>query len=510
MGTEQQEELDYWERLFTKEDPWGYSSPYEQTKYRHTLEILPDGPLRRAVEIGCAEGMFTELLAGRVDKLLAVDISSRAVERARNRCRSLPNVTFQSGDMTDLRLREPVDLITCSEVLYYLQDRFALSDFARRLSTMIIPGGHLVMAHANMVADDRSVTGFDFNEIGAKFIGETFAAIPAFEFLRELRTALYRVQLFRRRLAPFPPDQEICPLPREVLERQSAPFEHPMLKRGGCVVTDAEARFCFETPDVPILMYHRVAADGPAGLRPYRIEPDVLDRQLSYLHRFGYRTATVDEIWHAKVSGLPVPGRVVALTFDDGYQDFAEVAWPLLRRYGFTATVYLVTGHVGGRAEWDSQFGEPAPLMDWQTVRALAREGICFGAHSSTHPRLTTVNREQLAQELTAPREAFIEHLGKPPLGFCYPFSDHSADVRSAVEQSGYDHAVAGEVPRDAPRNRFLLPRTEILGGDSFDAFLAKLPEPNPSSAERRSEYARLRLLRDRRTYFDPNWVSSN
>ena len=101
-------------------------------------------------------------------------------------------------------------------------------------------------------------------------------------------------------------------------------------------------------------MYHRVAEDGPAELAPYRVAPALFERQLAYLRRHGYRTITVEEWLQvlAEQDGR-IDDRVVALTFDDAYRDFVTDAWPLLREYGFSATVYVATDHVGGHAEWD-------------------------------------------------------------------------------------------------------------------------------------------------------------
>src|SRR5262249_36399714 len=152
-------------------------------------------------------------------------------------------------------------------------------NFARQVRDSMKPGSHLLMTHSNMVSDDRSATGFDFNEIGAKGIGAIFASCAGLEFLRELRTELYRVQLFRRAVtasnseisekntSEFP--REDFDAPREVLLRRSDNFEHPTIKWGGCVVTAAEARHCWVTREVPILMYHRIAKYGPSALAPY-------------------------------------------------------------------------------------------------------------------------------------------------------------------------------------------------------------------------------------------------
>ena len=82
-----------WEGFYARESPWGYESAYEQARYAHTLEVLPPGRPRRALELACAEGHFTVHLAPRVDDLLATDISTVALGRAAERCRGLPGTS---------------------------------------------------------------------------------------------------------------------------------------------------------------------------------------------------------------------------------------------------------------------------------------------------------------------------------------------------------------------------------------------------------------------------------
>ena len=78
-----------------------------------------------------------------------------------------------------------------------------------------------------------------------------------------------------------------------------ATFTHPQLRWGGCAVTVAEAKNLYDTAEVPILMYHRVAREGPPDLLPYRLDPAAFERQLAYLRRYGYSTIKVDEIWQS-------------------------------------------------------------------------------------------------------------------------------------------------------------------------------------------------------------------
>lgn len=499
------EEAAIWEGIFSEEDPWNYKCEYEQKKYAHTLELLPRAPIRRAIEIGCAEGLFTEMLAPRVRQLLALDISERALSRARERCKRFTNVSFECADINDYFPAGTFDLIVCSEVLYYQRDRFAFKKLARHIARSLAPNGLLLMAHVNSVNDDRSLTGFDFSEIGAVFIGQQFAEEPDLDFLQELRTPLYRVQLFRRREIPLAEIEplEIRQFPREVMER-SAVFAHPQIKWGGCAVTSAEGRYFYDTAEVPILMYHRIAADGPPELLPYRLDPAAFERQLAYLQRYGYSTVKVDDIWRFNSASSPrMHGKWIALTFDDGYQDFADVAWPLLQRYGFTATVFVPTDHVGGRAEWDREFGEPAPLMGWDTIRRLAKEGVSFGSHGGSHRRLPLLAAADLASEVRRPRQLLTEQLGTSPHGFCYPYAEFDSATMRAVKEAGYNYAVAGSDSGDMAAHSFALPRIEIRNDDDLDGFIAKVPAPLFSSKERKEEYRRMRVVRHRGTHLN-------
>jgi len=501
------DETAYWNALFRREDPWSYSSEYEQQKYAHTLELLPEGGSSAVLEIGCAEGMFTARIAERVDSLLAVDISERALQRAKQRCREFSHVDFRQHDLSSGLPEGRYDLIVCSEVLYYLRDRFALENLARQVVAALPIGGHLLMAHANMVTDDRSQTGFDFNEIGARFIGEIFAAEPELEFVRELRTELYRVQLFRRTHSDAGrPGQMPVPQmePREVICRQHAPFEHPSLKWGGCSVTAAEAKHCWVSPEVPVLMFHRVASDGPEELAPYRVAPDFFERQLAYLQRQGYHGMTLSEYVQARFERheASLAGRPVVLSFDDGYLDFYQNAWPLLRRYGFRATVFVPLNFVGGRAEWDRDHGQPARLMDWAQIVELRAAGVEFGAHGFAHRRPWEMTLAEFTEDSSKAKRLLEDRLGERVAGYCYPYAAARPEQQAAIRDTGYDYAVCGLGGNPPDRtNRHYIPRIEVFGSETMDDFIGKLPPSTPAEPRKIREYEILHGRRDRSTY---------
>ena len=499
-------ESEYWDRFFAKQDPWNHSSEYEQVKYRHTLELLPADGIARAIELGCAEGMFTAMFAPRVGELVAVDIAETALQRARARCAAHRNVTFLQHDIAAGVPGEPYDLVVCAETVYYLRDRAAIQRFAADVVRALRPGGRALLTHANMVADDRSITGFDFNEVGAQTIGEIFAQQPELDFERELRTELYRVQLFRRREARAAPQKVPPGTPRETLVRVNARFEGSTVKWGGCIVTEAEAKHCWVSDEVPVLMYHRIADDGPEALTPYRVRVLEFERQLAWLQRYGYRGITLDQLyrWRFERKLKSIEGKPIVLTFDDAYVDFYEHAYPLLRHYGFPATVFVPTAHVGRGAEWDSEHGPAAEIMSWDQIAELSAAGVQFGSHSRSHRRMTELTPEQVLDDANASKAELTQRLGVEIAGYCYPFGAANPAVVDSIRRAGYRFAVRGlRGERPAHADPFQLPRIEVFGTDGIESFVAKLPEPKPSSEEQRSAYAALRSRRDRGTYMD-------
>ncbi|HET6391046.1 SAM-dependent methyltransferase [Hyphomicrobium sp.] len=496
------EESARWDAVFQKAGTCNDLSQYEQEKYQHTLKLLPEDIAKDALELGCAEGIFTEMLSARAERVLATDISMVAIERARERCARLSNVSFAWCDISASLPRGEFDLIVCSEILYYLQDSNALQDFSERIGSLLRPGGSLVLAHANAVADDPDSTGFDFASFGAKFIGQIFASLPQFEFSCELRTPPYRIQRFKKvETRARRAWRDRCTAALEVIEENTT-FAHPALKIGGCAVVDSEARHCYRTRNIPILMYHRIASDGPTELAPYRVTPEMFARQMQFLHRHGYRTVSVDEAsasYQCPAEKDGKAGRLIALTFDDGYLDFLEEAWPIMRRYGLSATVYLPTDFVGGRSDWDASYGVPAPLLSWDQVSKLSDEGVIFGAHSCSHRRLSLLNQRQLFEELNGCGEIIRSKTGQAVTSFCYPYGDENPEVRRAVADAGYENAVAAYLSDGT--DRFALPRIDISGSYSLEQFVAVLPEPELVSETDLQHYRSLRALKDRRLY---------
>lgn len=138
----------------------------------------------------------------------------------------------------------------------------------------------------------------------------------------------------------------------------------------------------------------------------------------------------------AELPGLPDSADAIALTFDDGFENFAHEAWPLLRDHGFSATLFVVSEHAGGTNAWS--VGKPPavphlPLLGWSDLTRLAAEGVTLGSHTRTHPDLRTLNRQHISDEIQSAAHAIAQRTGIRPTCFAYPYGGFSADVVAAT-----------------------------------------------------------------------------
>jgi peptidoglycan/xylan/chitin deacetylase (PgdA/CDA1 family)/SAM-dependent methyltransferase len=472
----------HFETIFAAADPWKYATAYEQTKYDQTMSLLPDERIERALEVGCAEGHFTARLAGRVGHLTATDISHTALVRAGARCGDCTNVAFERLDVVADALPPNQDLVVCSEMLYYVGDRRQLAVVIAKLRDSLKPGGYLLSAHANTTADGEAGTAFEWDvPFGAKTIGEVMGRVAGLSRICELRTALYRIFLFRR--STVQPARRFNPFARRrsaaaVITAEHGPLTpqvashvswHKSSGRGGPPPPVVTHR-------LPILMYHRIAAAGAATSAPYRVSPHDFEDQLRYLREAGFRSISLDEWRQAGERRRPIDGRAVLITFDDGFADFEEVAWPLLRQYGFGAIVFVVTDRVGGTNDWDAPLGERVPLMDWPALIRLEASGVEFGGHSASHQAMTGLSVADVVREATRCRTALLSRLRHPVPAFAYPFGDADRIVQHLVGACGYGFGLTCEPRRSRAEDASMaLPRVEVRGTETLTDFIAKL-----------------------------------
>lgn len=232
---------------------------------------------------------------------------------------------------------------------------------------------------------------------------------------------------------------------------------------------------------IPILMYHSISELDESAKRPYyRIgtNPPVFEEQLRFLHASGYESVGLQEAVGVMEGALRVPEKPVVLTFDDGYQDFYTEAFPLLSRFGYSATVFLPTAYI---ADTTRTFNG-IECLTWGQVRELHQAGIRFGSHTVTHPRLRILDREKVVEEVRHSKETIEQEVGSRVTSFSYPYAFPETDrtfvpmLRRILEETGYENGVSTSVGTvDGGRERFFMSRLPVNALDDARLLSAKL-----------------------------------
>ncbi|MQS14606.1 polysaccharide deacetylase family protein [Streptomyces kaniharaensis] len=240
-----------------------------------------------------------------------------------------------------------------------------------------------------------------------------------------------------------------------------------------------------------ILMYHSVAVEKDD---PYRltVSPDRFAEQIAWLHRRGRRGVSVRELMRARAAGRD--DKLVGLTFDDGYADFARHAAPILQAYGFTATAYVVADLLGRANDWDTE-GPRKKLLTVQEVTELAAAGWEIGSHGLGHRSLPGLPARVLAVQTRESRRVLEEVVGGPVTGFCYPYGHVDLPATLAVRDAGYDYAVA--IAHSQLTGRYALPRCYV--GDRDGAWRLRAKRGRHQLRETVTELRRSRLAARRR-----------
>lgn len=191
---------------------------------------------------------------------------------------------------------------------------------------------------------------------------------------------------------------------------------------------------------VPILTYHQIAVttykEDPLRLA---IPPQRFEAQMKYLFKRGFVTMTLDELI-GMVKGINrACGRRIVITFDDGYLDNYTNAFPILKKYGYSATIFLVSSFIGKMDSW--RIESQTRLMDWSHVREMSRYGICFQSHTATHLDLTTLADDVVSEELIEARKKIEDVLGIPVKHLAYPYGRYNKRVMRLTNDAGYASA---------------------------------------------------------------------
>jgi peptidoglycan/xylan/chitin deacetylase (PgdA/CDA1 family) len=198
---------------------------------------------------------------------------------------------------------------------------------------------------------------------------------------------------------------------------------------------------------VPVLMYHKISPDPKSGGLGIRVTPASFEHQMQYLAKNGYHTVLVTELTDFIKGDQILPAKSVVITFDDGYLDNYKYAFPILKKYGFTATVFLVADYIGKTNEFDvAKKLEPVNrLLGWNEIDQMSRYGITFGAHTLNHTSLTDITLPEARYEIENCKLVLEEHLKTPTEAFAYPYGHYNSQLEEIVRESGYTIAVTSD-----------------------------------------------------------------
>ena len=222
-----------------------------------------------------------------------------------------------------------------------------------------------------------------------------------------------------------------------------------------------------------MLLYHRLGLPKLGSLVAGQyVAPRLFRWQLDYQCARGWRGVPLADM-------LRDPGAALddqfSVTFDDGYLCVYEHAIPALAERNVTATIYVVAGSVDGINDWDRNAGDQTErMMSREQIREIADLGFEIGSHTMTHPRLTELSDDQLAQELTDSKKALEDIIGREVTAFSYPYGNRDTRVIRAVAAAGYSTAVStrlGTVTEGI--SAFEIPRANIRW-NTFGPLLAR------------------------------------
>jgi len=243
---------------------------------------------------------------------------------------------------------------------------------------------------------------------------------------------------------------------------------------------------------VRILCYHKVGDQEPGYMNVLTLE---FRRQMEFLKAEGYQTIgladLMDTVAAPKSDGnggrpeertpsISIPDRAVIITFDDGFRNNFDQAFPILKKMGFKAVIFCTSAAVDNpKFSLESpNFNEREEFLTQSQIREMTDYGIEIGSHTRSHPRLPQLGNAQKRDEILGSKTDLEEKLSRKIQFFCYPYGEYDEETVKLVREAGYSAAcsnIPGGNRIGDELNPYLLKRTEISGFDDLDEFEKKL-----------------------------------
>lgn len=218
---------------------------------------------------------------------------------------------------------------------------------------------------------------------------------------------------------------------------------------------------------VPILMYHFIA-NNPNPKDTQRdslsVSPDKFEAQMDYLAKNGFTPISLDTLYGVYNGQTAVSGKMVVLTFDDGYIDFYTTVYPILKRFNFHAVSFIATGLVGG-----------GYYMNWDQIKEIGSGGlVTFEGHSVTHPNLAGLKYDAILKQMVDSKNTLQSQTGYPVNFIAYPYGVSNTYIQKAAKQAGLVGGL-GTWFGKASGPSMNMPRIRVSGFWNLKEFAARL-----------------------------------
>ena len=212
---------------------------------------------------------------------------------------------------------------------------------------------------------------------------------------------------------------------------------------------------------IPVLMYHSIS-NKPGNI--FCVPAQQFLKEMAWLYSHGYNTISMDELCDAINNGSPLKEKPIMISFDDGYEDNYDVAFPILKQFGYTATFFLV-----------SDFVAPGWLT-WQELKELSDAGNSIESHTASHRDLRTLTSNEQRKELLKSKQLIESKLGTRVRAISYPFGGYNEKTLSLLQSLGYELAFTSKHGRVYNNDiRFKLKRIGVDGGMPLNKFIKGL-----------------------------------
>lgn len=205
---------------------------------------------------------------------------------------------------------------------------------------------------------------------------------------------------------------------------------------------------------MPIFNYHHIrpmpnASSSTISDRAFTVSPAGFEAHLKYFQDNGYQVVSVYDLLDYFDTGRPLPKKAVAITFDDATAGHYNLAFPLLKKYGVSATFFIVTDYIG-----------KSGVLTWAQIKEMSDNGMFIGSHGASHANLTVISDEQARRELVESKKILEEKIGKKVDLLAYPGGNYNAHVIDLVKETGYQAALSVyKIIEQGPKFRYTVRR---------------------------------------------------